>query len=150
MIDWGADAVIGNHPHVIQPCEWIEASDGRKGFVLYACGNFISTQRGTGNTRVAFTTNFVSSIVNIVFNYLLIKGHLGFPQLGVQGAAIATVLGTIVGFLMSLYSLTKTDSYIQLSYIFRNKLLAARSIAHSIFSLGSTVAAEEFLMRIGI
>lgn len=45
MIDWGADAVIGNHPHVIQPCEWIEASDGRKGFVLYACGNFISMQR---------------------------------------------------------------------------------------------------------
>lgn len=108
-----------------------------------------AAQRGTGNTRVAFTTNFVSSIVNIVFNYLLIKGHLGFPQLGVQGAAIATVLGTIVGFLMSLYSLMKTDSYIQLSYIFRNKLLAARSIAHSIFSLGSTVAAEEFLMRIG-
>lgn len=45
MIGWGADAVIGNHPHVIQPCEWVEASEGRKGFVLYACGNFISMQR---------------------------------------------------------------------------------------------------------
>lgn len=108
-----------------------------------------AAQRGTGNTRVAFNTNFASSLVNICFNYLLIKGHLGFPALGVPGAAFATVLGTIVGFFMSLYSLMKRNSYVQLSYIFRHRLLAVRSIMGSILTLGSNVAAEEFLMRIG-
>ena len=44
MIDWGADLVIGNHPHVVEPYEEYETEDGRKGFIAYACGNFISIQ----------------------------------------------------------------------------------------------------------
>ena len=44
IIDWGADLVIGNHPHVVEPYEEYESSDGRKGFIAYACGNFISIQ----------------------------------------------------------------------------------------------------------
>lgn len=44
MIDWGVDLVIGNHPHVVEPYEEYESADGRKGFIAYACGNFISIQ----------------------------------------------------------------------------------------------------------
>lgn len=44
MIDWGADLVIGNHPHVVEPYEEYESADDRKGFIAYACGNFISIQ----------------------------------------------------------------------------------------------------------
>lgn len=51
MISWGADFVIGNHPHVIQPKEEYTAKNGNKGFIIYACGNFISCQtRGYFNT----------------------------------------------------------------------------------------------------
>ena len=54
MIEWGADLVIGNHPHVVQPYEYVETSDGRKGFIAYACGNFISFQNleNNGDIRV--------------------------------------------------------------------------------------------------
>lgn len=54
MIEWGADLVIGNHPHVVQPYEYVEASDGRTGFIAYACGNFISFQNleNNGDIRV--------------------------------------------------------------------------------------------------
>lgn len=45
MVEWGADLVIGNHPHIVEPAEWYTAKDGRKGFIAYACGNFISNQR---------------------------------------------------------------------------------------------------------
>lgn len=43
-IEAGAAAVIGAHPHVLQPIEEITASDGRRGFVAYSLGNFISSQ----------------------------------------------------------------------------------------------------------
>ena len=45
MVEWGADLVIGNHPHIVEPAEWYRAKDGRRGFIAYACGNFISNQR---------------------------------------------------------------------------------------------------------
>ncbi len=41
---WGADVIIGHHPHVIQPVEYITNSDGRKTLVAYSLGNFISAQ----------------------------------------------------------------------------------------------------------
>jgi putative MATE family efflux protein len=55
-----------------------------------------AAQRGSGNTRLSMTTNLTSSVVNVFFNYLLINGNLGFPAWGIRGAAIATVLGTVV------------------------------------------------------
>ncbi len=44
MIEWGADIILGHHPHVIQPVEYIERQDGTKGVVCYSLGNFISAQ----------------------------------------------------------------------------------------------------------
>lgn len=41
---WGADVIVGHHPHVIQPVEYITNSDGRKTLVAYSLGNFISAQ----------------------------------------------------------------------------------------------------------
>ncbi|MFZ2538447.1 MAG: CapA family protein [Oscillospiraceae bacterium] len=44
MIEWGADVILGHHPHVIQPVEYIERADGTRGIVAYSLGNFISAQ----------------------------------------------------------------------------------------------------------
>lgn len=44
MIEWGADVILGGHPHVIEPAETIE-KDGDKKFIIYSMGNFISDQR---------------------------------------------------------------------------------------------------------
>lgn len=45
LADWGADIIIGHHPHVIQPVEWVERTDGSgKALVVFSLGNFISTQ----------------------------------------------------------------------------------------------------------
>lgn len=48
MIGWGVDAIIGSHPHVLQPAEQIivNGQEGaREGFVIYSMGNFISNQK---------------------------------------------------------------------------------------------------------
>jgi poly-gamma-glutamate capsule biosynthesis protein CapA/YwtB (metallophosphatase superfamily) len=42
----GVDIILGSHPHVLQPMEWIKTKDGRKSFVIYSLGNFISGQHG--------------------------------------------------------------------------------------------------------
>lgn len=44
MCEWGVDLIIGAHPHVVQPAEWIEAENGNKAFVFYSLGNFIGSQ----------------------------------------------------------------------------------------------------------
>ncbi|HEY8379528.1 MAG TPA: CapA family protein, partial [Nannocystis sp.] len=40
----GATAIIGSHPHVLQPWEKLETSDGREVLVVYSLGNFVSHQ----------------------------------------------------------------------------------------------------------
>jgi poly-gamma-glutamate synthesis protein (capsule biosynthesis protein) len=44
MIDAGAFAIIGHHPHVLQPVEFLERSRGGKGLVVYSLGNLLSNQ----------------------------------------------------------------------------------------------------------
>lgn len=44
ILDAGALAVIGNHPHVIQPWERYVTQDGRETFAMYSIGNFVSNQ----------------------------------------------------------------------------------------------------------
>lgn len=44
MCTWGVDLIIGSHPHVIEPAEWIEAENGNRMFVYYSLGNFVSRQ----------------------------------------------------------------------------------------------------------
>ena len=44
MADWGADVIIGHHPHVLQPIEFITRADGTRVLVAFSLGNFISQQ----------------------------------------------------------------------------------------------------------
>jgi len=45
--DHGADVVLGHHPHVLQPIEWVPGKNGYQTLVAYSLGNFISGQKGT-------------------------------------------------------------------------------------------------------
>lgn len=108
-----------------------------------------AAQRGSGNTKIAMTTNVASSIVNIIFNYLLIGGNFGVPAWGLQGAAIATVLGTVVASIMSIRSLFKKDSYVSIPYIIQNRIHPVSHTLSSIASLGSNMLAENIAMRVG-
>lgn len=108
-----------------------------------------AAQRGSGNTRITMRTNLVSNTVNITFNYLLIGGHFGFPALGIKGAALATVLGTVVSSVMSLISVWKKDNFVSLPYIFKEKIKPAFEALKNIIKVGYSVFAEQILMRIG-
>ena len=108
-----------------------------------------SAQRGAGNTKITMRTNLTSNTVNIIFNYLLIGGKLGFPALGVKGAALATVLGTVVASIMSVMSLFEKDCFVSLPYIFKNKILPKIESFKSLIKVGYSVFFEQLLMRVG-
>lgn len=57
---------------------------------------YTSTLRECRETMVPMKAGIAAVLVNLVFNYLLIFGKFGFPELGVAGAAIATVVSRFV------------------------------------------------------
>ncbi len=50
---------------------------------------------GTGNTKIAMHITISANIINIAFNYLLIFGKLGFPEMGLNGAGLGTLISRV-------------------------------------------------------
>ena len=67
---------------------------GLPGFMLSQV--YASTLREGGETLLPMRSGIIAIITNLCLNYLLIFGHFGFPRLGVDGAAIATVISRYV------------------------------------------------------
>jgi len=106
-----------------------------------------AAQRGTGNTRIAMTTNVAANVVNCVFNALLINGLLFFPKLGVVGAAIATLMGNVVACGMSIYSVAHKERFLHLRV--RELFHFDRVNLSLIGRIASSAAIEQVFMRIG-
>lgn len=103
--------------------------------------------RGISNTKVTMYVNTVSNVVNIIFNYLLIEGHFGFPRLEVGGAAIASVIGMGVGFILSIVALTRRNGYLKLS--FRGSWKPQAEYLRPVFKVGGNAVLEQIALRIG-
>jgi MATE family multidrug resistance protein len=55
---------------------------------------------GIGRTKIVMTATLVAMVVNVGLDYVLIFGKMGFPVMGIRGAALATVLGATCGLLV--------------------------------------------------
>ncbi len=62
---------------------------------------YVGMQRSIENPRFGMTVFTISTAVNTLGNYLLIFGKLGFPALGVTGAAVATLSARVLEFIIS-------------------------------------------------
>lgn len=76
--------------------------------LIFSIGLFIQIAferilQATGRTFFTMITQGVGAIVNIILDPIMIFGLFGFPQLGVAGAAIATVCGQILAGILSIY-----------------------------------------------
>ncbi|MEG1760736.1 MAG: MATE family efflux transporter [Hydrogenoanaerobacterium sp.] len=124
-------------------------------FQIILIGNFFASlgltinaaQRGIGNTKISMRTNVVANIFNIVFDYLLIGGHFGFPHWGVAGAAVATLLGNVAGFVLSVRSVLQHDCFLNLRQ--NNNWRFDKRTVSGIFKVGSSAMVEQVFMRIG-
>lgn len=91
---------VGHEP-VVQSLETIYFKILVAGIFFAVAGNAISClYTGRGKTMVVMWVNFVATGVNLLFDYLLIFGKFGFPEMGIRGAAWATVLCAMVSWLL--------------------------------------------------
>jgi putative MATE family efflux protein len=106
-----------------------------------------AAQRGVGNTKISMRTNVGANLFNILFNYLLINGIWIFPKMGVQGAAVATVIGNMAACIMSVLSLYHRAEFLEMrhkvSWRFDKKTMS------SIISISGSAMVEQVFMRIG-
>ena len=106
--------------------------------------SFKQFMEGVGNTKPSMVITISTNLLNIVLNYLLIFGKFGFPQMGVTGAALATLISRIlmpIAFILYLYFKANYKRYLSffafsnLSTFYHVKLLR----------LGIPIAGQMFL-----
>ncbi|KAF0235548.1 MAG: multidrug resistance protein MATE [Prolixibacteraceae bacterium] len=66
---------------------------------------------GTGNTKIAMHITISANIINVVFNYLLIFGKFGFPEMGLNGAGAGTLISRVAMPLMFFIYIIKTPVF---------------------------------------
>lgn len=106
-----------------------------------------SAQRGAGNTKISMITNLTANLVNVVFNYLLINGIWIFPELGVEGAAIATMIGNIVAFFMAIYSISKAGGFLHINL--KQDWRLKKDNIQQLIKISSSAFIEQIFLRIG-
>ncbi len=82
--------------------------------LFFFSGVLMAVLRSIGIVNISFRISVVSLIVNVTINYTLIFGHFGFPELGIRGAALGTLIARIL------------ELFIILWYVVRDKTLHLR------------------------
>jgi putative MATE family efflux protein len=119
------------------------------GFVGLAITSAITaTLRGVGNSRIAMIYNLVANAINVIFNYLLIHGHFGFPQMGVAGASLATVIGQMCALVMAVLVILRGNQYLFLKL--KEGFKPHWESLKSIFAIGLPAMLEQIVMRVGM
>jgi MATE family multidrug resistance protein len=80
-------------------------------FFMFIFLAFIGFLRGIKNTRTPMNIFIIGSIVFVIFDYLFIFGKAGFPQLGLQGSAIASVIQYGVMLLVAVVIILSNKTY---------------------------------------
>ena len=121
------------------------------GFLPFALSNaYSSTLRETGKTVVPMVGGITAVLVNLVLNYVLIFGHFGAPAMGVEGAALATVISRYVELaIVAGWTHLHSDRNPYISGIFRSLYIPGK-LLKSIVIKGMPLLINEFLWASGM
>lgn len=140
----------------IDPVLTMELAKSYLGIMLWGLPPFVLTQiyagslRETGASLMPMAAGVVSVAVDVLGNYLLIYGKFGFPQMGVRGAALATVISRIVEMLIVIsitFILRKKHSFVIGLY---KTMRIPREIAPKIIKKSLPIFFNEFLWAGGM
>lgn len=112
-------------------------------FFAFTNFTFIAFFVGTTQTKILSYVTMLMMLVNVILDYILIFGHYGFKPMGIEGAAIASLISEGVAFLFILiYTITQVD-------LKKYKLFAFQKIEKQLFSrlfnVSSPIMLQNFL-----
>ncbi|MDD4081342.1 MAG: MATE family efflux transporter [Eubacteriales bacterium] len=110
---------------------------------------YASALREAGETILPMKASVAAVLTNLVFNYLLIFGHLGFPALGVTGAAIATVLSRFVELAIILYAVHGKKLFPFMHGVYSRMKVPGR-LMKAVLRRGAPLMVNEALWALGI
>lgn len=121
------------------------------GIIPYAIVQcYSSTLRESANPTPPMAAGVVAVLVNLVFNYILIFGHFGAPKLGVNGAAIATVISRFVELgVIVIWTHTKLDKFSFMRGVYRSMYVPKKLIG-GLFVKGLPLMLNETLWASGV
>ena len=119
------------------------------GFIPLMMTNTVtSTLRAIGDSKMPMVYNTIANVVNLFFNYGLIYGKLGMPEMDVAGASLATVIGQCVAFVIAMYIMLSKKRYVYLD--FKEKTGYNKTIMNNVLGVGLPSMLEQLCLRIGI
>ena len=121
------------------------------GMLPFAITNaYAGTLRECGKPMVPMVAGVIATLVNLVFNYILIFGHFGAPAMGVRGAALATVISRYVEMaIVMIWSHTHTEQCPYITGLFRSVYIPKKLLG-SIITKGMPLLLNEFMWTIGM
>jgi putative MATE family efflux protein len=120
------------------------------GLIPYAITNsYADTLRATGETVLPMAAGIVAVLTNTVFNWILIFGNLGFPKLGMVGAAVATVISRFVEGMILIIHTYKNRERNQFIIGAYKSMKVPANLLKSIFRRGMPLFINEVLWAIG-
>lgn len=79
-------------------------------FPALACSSFSGFYAGQGKTKIIVLINIVTITINCILDYILIFGKLGFPNLGIKGAGIATIISSFIMMVIYIVLITSKNN----------------------------------------
>lgn len=111
---------------------------------------YSGTLREIGETKLPMLASLAAIFINFVFNYLLIFGKFGFPKLGVNGAAIATVMSRFAETVIIVVAVAvKRKKYPFIIGAYKS-LYIPLELCKNIFTKGMPLLVNEFLWSAGM
>ena len=111
---------------------------------------YTGTLRESGETRAPMVAGIIAILTNLFLNWVLIYGHLGAPALGVEGAAIATVISRYVELLVVVvHSHRNTDRYLFLVDVYKSLRVPAK-LVWKITRTAAPLLVNEILWSLGM
>ena len=102
--------------------------------------------RGAGDTRTPLWIGGIIDVLAIILNYVLIFGKFGFPQMGVDGSAVATLIAIAIGGMLFFWALS-LDGMV-LNFRWRN-LWPDFGLGWRILRVGNPAAIEQLVIQFG-
>lgn len=119
-------------------------------FVLFIFSSILmSSLRSVEVVNIAFYISIVSLIVNAGINYVLIFGKFGFPEMGISGAAIGTLIARILEIGIVIIYLLKIDTKINIS-TYSNIFQCDSCLKQDFYKILMPIIANQFLWAISI